>query len=505
MSRARAPLPAAIALSLAALALAVPAASAHPLGNFTINNYDGLRVSPAGVIVDHVTDFAEIPTFVERRAMDTNGDASISDGEADAYRRAACSSLASTLSLTADGRRITLEPTHTGLHFAMGQGSLSMRLVCVLVGRWAGSTEPVHYDFSDPAYAERRGWREVIVEGDATTIRDSDVPAVGVSGRLSSYPNELLALPLDHWTAHFVASPGGPTLAPAVYADAAPLSAAPSQPTRVDRPIPAIPGGTSDLGRDVTSLFQAPELTPPIILLSLFVAVALGALHALSPGHGKTVMAAYLVGSRGNVRQAIGLGLTVTVSHTLGVLALGALSLSAGLVIPPDRLYPILGVVSGAIVIVIGTYLLLTRVRAMWPRAHHDLGHDHDHPAGWHEHDGIGHTHLPEQGMGKRGLFALGLSGGIVPSVSALLILLGSISIGRPAYGIVLTVGFGLGMAIVLVGVGLALVYARGLVERMTPRGMGLRLSQGLPLMTACIVLGAGVLITGQALAGLGG
>ena len=122
-----------------------------------------------------------------------------------------------------------------------------------------------------------------------------------------------------------------------------------------------VPAGTTDLGSDVTSLFQAPDLTPPIILLSLLVAAGLGALHALSPGHGKTVMAAYLVGSRGNARQALGLGLTVTVSHTIGVLALGVLSLSAAWVLPADKLYPILSIASGAIVVVIGTYLLFTR------------------------------------------------------------------------------------------------------------------------------------------------
>ncbi len=105
--------------------------------------------------------------------------------------------------------------------------------------------------------------------------------------------------------------------------------------------------------------------------------------------------------------------------------------------------------------------------------------------------------------MGRRGLFALGLSGGMVPSVSALLVLLGSISIGRPTYGVVLTVAFGVGMAVVLVGIGLALVYARGLVERF-PRAGALRLSTRLPLVTAAIVIGAGLLMTGQGLAALG-
>jgi ABC-type nickel/cobalt efflux system permease component RcnA len=381
-----------------------------------------------------------------------------------------------------------------------------MRLVCVFRADAALSSGSATFEFNDPSFAERRGWREIVVEGDGATISDSDAPASGVSARLTAYPSELLSVPLNQASARFAALPGGPALPAPSYPDAEPIGAiAPVAPVTNTAPAPAVPGGTTDLGADVTALFQAPELTPTIILLSLLVAAGLGALHALSPGHGKTVMAAYLVGSQGNFRQAVGLGLTVTVSHTLGVLALGGLSLSAAAVIPPERLYPILGIVSGTIVIVIGAYLLFKRLRAMTREHGHDShGHDHvERPAGWHEHEGIGHTHLPQPGMGRRGLFALGLSGGMVPSVSALLVLLGSISIGRPAFGIVLTVAFGLGMAFVLVGVGLALVYARRFVERLPVRSP-IALGRRLPVVTAGIVVIAGVFIFGQGLSGLG-
>ncbi|MCY7417979.1 MAG: hypothetical protein LH650_05705 [Chloroflexi bacterium] len=299
-------------------------------------------------------------------------------------------------------------------------------------------------------------------------------------------------------------------------------------------------------------------------------------------------MAAYLVGSRGTSRQALGLGMTVTLSHTLGVLALGALSLFAASVIAPERLYPILGMVSGAIVIAIGVWLVLGRVRIIRreraeARAHdlahatgaaHDHGHEHAHesatglePAhvhasvdasvdthaaahdhgpdhdhehehehehahphaqvdtqtavhdhapvdtqtavhddapvddGYHSHGGLRHTHLPPAGstLSMRGLFALGLAGGMVPSVSAIILLLGSISLGRPAYGIALTMAFGIGMAVVLVGVGVLLVHARGLLDRMPARSTGMRLTKLLPTATAFVVLIAGVVITTQA------
>ena len=319
-------------------------------------------------------------------------------------------------------------------------------------------TAATDFSFADNSYAERRGWREITVEGDGATLTAADAPSTGTSNRLTVYPADLLAIPLGQSTATFTAQPGGPKLPPLSLPDAQPIAVTAAEPQpagnqqapdTTSNPV-SVPAGVTDLGNDVSSLFQAPDLTPPVVALGLLVAFGLGALHAVSPGHGKTVMAAYLVGSRGTARHALGLGLTVTVSHTLGVLALGALSLSAAAFISPERLYPILSIVSGAIVVGIGAYLLLTRLRTMWAsnkqrqatddHRHDDHAHGHDHhhdvaldrPPGWHEHDGMGHTHLPPaNSMGWRGLFALGLSGGMIPSVSALLVLIGSID--RPA------------------------------------------------------------------------
>jgi ABC-type nickel/cobalt efflux system permease component RcnA len=503
-----------VAFSIAALALVVPAASAHPLGNFTINHYTGLRVSPTSVIVDHVTDFAEIPTFSERRAMDTDGDGQVSDSESGAYAQTRCTSLANDLSLAVAGTPAALDLWQLGISFPMGQGSPTMRLVCVYQAALASGSSSIA--FADHSFAERQGWREIVVEGAGVTVSSADVPTTSSSHRLTQYPADLLSVPPGQSSASFSVAAGGLALTEFSVPDATPISAGIAPPPVTPPSTSAIPAGVTELGSDVTSLFQAADLTPPIILFSLLLAAGLGALHALSPGHGKTVMAAYLVGSRGNFRQAVGLGLTVTVSHTLGVLALGVLSLSAAFVIQPDKLYPILSVVSGAIVVVIGAYLLFTRIRA-WratrPSHAHDHGHAHENefghalnaarPAGWHEHGGKGHTHLPQPTMGRRGLFALGLSGGMIPSVSALLVLIGSISIGRPAWGIVLTIAFGLGMAAVLVGIGLGLVYARRLVERF-PVSASLDLGRRIPVLSAVVVLLAGALIAGQGLIGLG-
>jgi ABC-type nickel/cobalt efflux system permease component RcnA len=306
------------------------------------------------------------------------------------------------------------------------------------------------------------------------------------------------------------ATRGGPSLAAWTPPDATPLVAGGSV-APVSSVIASVPGG---VGTELASIIDARDLTPAVILGSLLVAIALGAIHALSPGHGKTIMAAYLVGSTGTARHAVGLGLTVTISHTIGVMTLATVTLLAATILPPERLYPILGVASGGLVIVIGASLLLARLRSVRAaraahQHHHDHGdphpHQHEHERAdetTHSHGGRAHSHLPRAGttLSWRKLFALGLSGGLVPSASALILLLGSISAGRVAYGVVLVLGFGLGMAVVLGGVGLALVHASRLAERIpTGRFVG-RLSGGLQLGTAAIVTVLGVVLTSQAL-----
>jgi nickel/cobalt exporter len=263
---------------------------------------------------------------------------------------------------------------------------------------------------------------------------------------------------------------------------------------------------------DIAALIGVRDLSPLAIVGTLLVAAGLGAIHALSPGHGKTVMAAYLVGSRGSARHAVGLGLTVTVSHTAGVFALAAVTLLASSQFPPDRLYPVLQLVSGLLVVAIGGWLLWGQVRAARARAGHvheadhdhphEHEHDHSHDSQEHSHGGLRHSHAPPAGttLSWRSLVSLGLAGGLVPSISALAILLGSLQAQRPAYGLVLVVAFGAGMAVVLAGIGLALVYASRAVERISFGAGYARLWAGLPLLTSVVVIVAGVYLTSQSL-----
>lgn len=504
------------------LALILPAvASAHPLGNFTINHFAGLRVAPDHVDVDVVIDRAEIPAFQERQRLDANGDGTLQASELDGQGGAACRALAPDLLLTIARNPMQLALTGAGVSFPPGAGNLTtMRLVCeyrAVLG--APITAVTSLDFEDRSFAERIGWREIVVLGDGATVdgqgAGTNPDPGGVSSRLTGYPTDLLSQPLAmrSITARF--SPGGPELPAWQAPDATPIAApgAVAAGNGSVGPLGAVPGG---VGKDLAALVDVTDLTPLAILVSLAIAFGLGIIHALSPGHGKTIMAAYLVGGRGSSRQAVGLGLAVTVSHTLGVLALAGITLAASSVLPPERLYPVLGVASGALVIAIGGSLLWRRLRgiaaaAAHRRAHTDgleHGHEQDHGHG-HAHghaDPHPHAHEPlDDSISWRGLLALGLSGGLVPSASALILLLGSIAAGRVAYGLVLVVGFGVGMAVVLAGIGLLLVHARRLVERRMSTGASAlgrlgRLVAPVQLATAGLVVVLGVVLTGQAL-----
>jgi nickel/cobalt exporter len=521
------------AICAVALAVLVPAiALAHPLGNFTINHFAAIRIAPDRISLDVVIDRAEIPAFQEQQRIDLDGDGVLAPSELEQERQAACLVLARDLRLTVDGRAVAPGVVAAGISLPPGAGGLpTMRLVCEYEAPLAASlASTTALTFEDSSLAERIGWRELVVLGDGVSVAGAaaggPVDPGGESNRLTSYPADLLAQPLDMRSITVSVDPGGGALAPWSAPDAQPLiTAAPAGAPAPIAPVPgtigAVPGGVAE---DLAALVDVQDLTPLAILLSLAVAFALGVIHALSPGHGKTIMAAYLVGARGSSRQAVGLGLAVTVSHTLGVLALAAITLAASSVLPPERLYPILGVVSGALVIAIGGSLLWSRLRAMGlfrrgdgltrARGHeHPHEHGHDHPHGHddaHGHDDEAvhehghphpHSHAPANAViSWRGLIALGLSGGLVPSASALILLLGSIAAGRVAYGLVLVLGFGLGMAVVLAGIGLVIVNARRLVERRPSTARLQRIAAPIQLATASLVVVLGIVLTGQAL-----
>jgi ABC-type nickel/cobalt efflux system permease component RcnA len=380
---------------------------------------------------------------------------------------------------------------------------------------------------------------------------------VDVTQGLTAYPGDLLKSPPAVTSASFQLRAGE-------TAAVSPQSAAPNG--------NAVARDEADrsLGR-FASLVATEDLTPAVIAVALVLSAAWGAMHALGPGHGKTVVAAYLVGERGTGRHALYLGLIVTATHTISVFALGAIAVLATDVVAADDVYFWLSLSSGLLVAVLGGTLLLGRLRRLMRDANpfvlslskdaerppafvlqqspaplglrstgslslegegwgegdtahdhrhhvapahvhsgshgHDHGHDHehahapDHDHGTdHEH---GHSHLPAQ-PGFRGIVALGVAGGIVPCPTALVVMLGAIALDRAVLGLVLVTAFSVGLAGVLTGVGLLVVYGKRWLERrrlpLAANGVFRRAQLVAPVLSALTITGVGIVLTGQAL-----
>lgn len=420
-----------VVVLVAAIALLAPvAAQAHPLGNFTINRFARVEVSGHRLYVRYVLDMAEIPTF---QARETGVDPA-------AYAR----NLARGLHVTVGGRRVTLVPVAHALAFPMGVGGLhTMRLEAIFRGPAVSGTETVAV--TDTNYADRIGWKEILVGASTHSISDE----------LRAYPKSLLQSPLDVTTA-------SATIAP------------------THDPVPGLTRGAALEAPDrvadsgFTHLITTGHLSVLVILASLAAALFWGAAHALSPGHGKTIVTAYLIGKRGTPKDAALLGAIVTITHTIGVFALGLVTLGLSQWIVPDRLYPWIDVVAGAMVIVIGFSVLTARVR----HAHHHH-HDHDHE----------HSH--------RSLVAIGVSGGLLPCPSALVVLLAAISLHRLAFGLVLIVAFSLGLALSITGIGLGAVLAKKAFARRSFDGV---LFRALPAVSALVILVAGFVMMAHAI-----
>ncbi|CAN5588336.1 hypothetical protein BH23CHL10_BH23CHL10_18090 [soil metagenome] len=460
-------------LAAAGMLSATPApATAHPLGNFTINQFSRITMNADSVGVHHVIDMAEIPTVVERQRMDTDDDGTVTPAETDAYLAVLVPVVLDALDLTVDEERVTLRLLdQAGLSFEPGEAGLeTLRIELELEGVLpSASRNEVEGTFANGAYADRIGWREIIVvAGAEMTIVDASVPAQTLSDELRAYPNAGLDDPIDVREATFRARPGG--------GNTAPPSAAPSP--EDDDPL--------------ASLLTDARAGGGAALLAILVSLGLGAAHAASPGHGKTLVAAYLIGSRGSIAQALTLSLTVAITHTVGVFVLGGVVLVASELLVPERVVEWLALAAGLIVVGLGTGLAIQAVRALRHVSAHD--HEHDHP----------HRHGPApRGLSTRSVALIGLAGGLVPSASALIVLLVAVSQGELALGMLLIGAFGTGMALVLGSIGLVVVVARRRLEG-TRAGLlahptAIRIGQAVPVVAAVAVLVIGLVLTAEA------
>ena len=377
------------------------------------------------------------------------------------------------MTITADGQSLRWTVAASSFTDVPASGGLSTtRLTCTLT---AALATPATVGVTTRYHVDRVGWREITAIGDGVALPGSPVPAASTTDELRRYPDDLLSSPLDVRSVSLRVVPGAASSSPSA---AAALPAAPSFLARAERTLRDLAGG---------------RLTPLVGVLAVLLALVLGAGHAALPGHGKTVMAAYLAGRRGRPRDAVLVGATVTASHTGAVLLAGlVLSLSASLA--GETLLAYLGMASGVLVTAVGIGMLATARRARPHHGHtHSHGHGHHHA---HDHGDHGHSHGPQERRGRLALVGMGLAGGLVPSPSALVVLLGAVALGRTAFGVGLVVAYGLGMAATLTAAGLVLVRLR---DRWRPERRWPRLARLAPSLTGALVLLVGLSLAARA------
>ena len=427
-----------------ALATAAPA-SAHPLGNFSVNHLSTVSISADRVDVRYILDQAEIPTVQERGL-----------GRAEVLRRK-LDEVAHALVLTVDGRRADLRAAgRPRLSFPGGAGGLPTTRLELPLSAVVQSPERV--TLRDGTFPGRIGWKAIVIApGDGTAVRTT-TPRGDPTNGLRTYPKGLLQSPLDDCEGSFSVKPGsGTVIAP-----------------QGRRATATSPGEVRSDG--LTGLFEDAAAGHGVLVLLLLGALGWGALHALSPGHGKALVAAYLVGTRGSARDAVVLGATVTVTHTIGVFALGLVTLALSQYILPEQLYPWLTLASGLMVVLVGASVLRSRLRGAANKHEHHHSHDH------------------------RSLLGMGAAAGLLPCPSALVVLLAAISQHEVALGMLLIVAFSLGLAGTLTGLGVAVVHARRFVP---PRIATSRVAALMPAASAVVVVALGLALAARAVPGV--
>lgn len=469
-------------------------ARAHLIDSANIDQYTRLEINLKHIQVHYILNLGDFPAYLERRTIDANVDAQLSAEEQETYLNKKIPELLAQLSLKVNNIPVGLHLRTKDLSFPAltipdsDAQLITMQLVLALEAQLPETTGPIQVEYSNHNFIEGSGWREIVVRPlDGLTL---DPPALenDLSNQLQSYPESMQSTLLDVRTINFRLAPGG------VAQSVTPQPSATPQSVGLPR--------SSQADDQFASLIATQTLTPQVIFFSLLLAMVLGAGHALTPGHGKAIVGAYLVGNRGRAKDAIILGLTTTITHTSSVFALGFVTMLLSTYILPERLFPWLELFSGALVVIIGVNMFWQRLTDLarygympvhTHEDHHHSHHPHDHP---HEHGSHTHSH-DAQPITMRGLLALGISGGLLPCPSALVVMLGAIALHRIAFGMLLIVAFSFGLAGVLTGIGLLMVYAQRLFERFPSDTRWIR---AISVISAAVVTIAGLLISAGAL-----
>jgi ABC-type nickel/cobalt efflux system permease component RcnA len=498
---------------LAALAL-----TAHPMGNFSVSHFTKFDIRKKVVDITYVLDLAEIPTYQLMRAwnLDPAADAKIPQTTLDEKAAQQAAEWIKQLDFTAGGVRLTPKQGSTSIKLSDGAGGMHVARIETSL-RLDDPKGKVA--FEDRNYPDRAGWKEIVItSSDATPIIQASQSGADRSKALTEYPQDPTLTPPQDLRANIewhVEAPVIVTKIVPIEQPAAPVIDATPKP----KPVP----GEVTRGDYLSRMLSQHDIPFNVMLIGLAVAFAFGALHAKSPGHGKTMVAAYLVGSRGTMKQAAFLGSMVTLTHTISVFILGLVTLAFAKYLAPEKLVTWLGVASGISIILIGATLFYKRLRTLQharahahahhhhhphthdhthdhhhhPDHHHDHQHDHHHHD--HDHGPNGHTHVPEGEVSLRSLIALGASGGMVPCPSALVLLLISISLGHVGLGLLLLVSFSLGLAGVLMAIGMLVIYAKQYLPDpvKTSQHPAFRL---IPVLSAFVILCIGLVMTGVSL-----
>ena len=416
------------------VAVSAARALAHPMGNFSVNHNTSIDVERGGIRIALRIDIAEIPAVEEMKRLDINHDGEVSAAEKTAYLRERGKELLQLQTFRVNGKEMEPQTLRLDLVITPGAGDLPTLL---LVADYRIPIDPGSgrnvFEYADRSFEGRTGWREITARAErGAKILESNVAQKDLSKGLSVYPAEAATAPPQVSSARIAFLLTGAATRPAASGT---MLARAQSPARPDEPLARL------LGNRQSAWW---------LVFSLPIAFALGMFHAMSPGHAKTIVAAYLVGARGTAWHALLLGVVVTMTHTAGVFLLGLVVLFASGRLMPEALYPWLGFASGMMIFCVGSWQFLRR----WAAAYVGVA-----MAG----NGHGHVHAT---VSRGGLIALGFSGGIVPCPSALIVMLSAIALHAVGAGLVLIVAFSFGLATVLILIGLAVVHSQQLLER---------------------------------------
>jgi len=477
--------------------------SAHPMGNFSVNHYAKIKIDQKTIEIRYLIDMAEIPTFQEMRQFGFT--AAAGDPTRSGYLGREAQLLRQGIALRIDGEPVRLDTISRQVTFADGAGGLpTMKIGFVFRGKVDVAAGAHKLSYLDDNFPGRAGWKEIVVPGAGATILDSSASGVDRSQELTNYSSDVLNSPPQQLSAQVAyriySTIAGPQ--PHLPSTTITSSASPARAVAIATPArSAAHAQTTPRSRFTELISTQGKLSFWVLLSAALIAAGLGALHALEPGHGKTVVAAYLVGSRGTARHAVLLGFVVTASHTAGVYLLGAATLYASRYIVPEQLYPWLGAISGLSVAGLGIFIFLRHWTGETGTHSHVPGEQHSHwflsifkPG-----ERAAESQPVERPLSLRELCMLGITGGIVPCPAALVVLLSAFSLHRIGFGLFLITAFSLGLAAVLVIAGLTVVCAkRAIASQIRADRIALRY---LPMLSSAFMVVLGVGITISALA----